>query len=70
MAGQKYITERVLIADWPAYRARHGLEIVRASWPWPDVRPTLVCRPFTSDRAMVAPDQAEDDQPPIDQQEA
>lgn len=70
MADQKYITEIVRITDLPAYRAKHGLQIVRSFWKHGARRPTMICRPIADGQAAatVAPGQVSE-QPPADQQE-
>lgn len=70
MAGQQNISDIVRIRHWPAYRDRHGLEVVRVVWPRGAAMPTLFCRPLSPAAAMVAPGQTDAEQPPIDQQEA
>lgn len=35
---------RVLLEDWPAFKAKHGLAVVRMDWPAGGARPVLVCR--------------------------
>lgn len=71
MADEKYITEVVRIADLPAYRAKHGLEIVRAFWKHGARRPTMICRPIAQHpaAATVAPGQVTEQPPAIEQEE-
>lgn len=69
MADQKDINAVVRIEHLAAYRAKHGLEIVKVFWGYRDPRPTMVCRPITPAAATVAPG-PDDEQPPTDQTEA
>lgn len=62
MAAQKDINAVVRIEHLAAYRAKHGLEVVKVFWGHRDPRPTMICRPI--EQSPAAPLAA-----PIEQEE-